>query len=277
MPLAQVVDRRVRHLREALAEVRVERPGAAGEQGQRGVVAHRGGRLVTAARDRAEDDVDVLARVAEGRLAGGQVALRRLDRRPVRAAPQALVEPAPVRLPRGEPRLDRAVLLEAPVGIDGDDLPGAEPAAADRPAPREVDGAGLGRADDEAVGTDRIAQRPQSVAVERGADDAAVGEDEPGRTVPRLDQQRVVAVVVAQLSDRARGSRPRPRARASSARGGRRGRGGRAARARCRASPSRSRSRRTTGWSSSSSSEPKLPSRARIQLTLPWIALISPL
>ena len=32
-----------------------------------------------------------------------------------------------------------------------------------------------------------------------------------------------------------------------------------------------------TGWSSSSSSEPKLPSRARIQFALPWIALISPL
>ena len=32
-----------------------------------------------------------------------------------------------------------------------------------------------------------------------------------------------------------------------------------------------------TGWYSSSSAVPKLPSRARIQLTLPWIALISPL
>src|SRR6185369_9040091 len=32
-----------------------------------------------------------------------------------------------------------------------------------------------------------------------------------------------------------------------------------------------------TGCRSSSSSEPKLPSRARIQLTFPWIALISPL
>ena len=44
--LAQVVDRRVRHLREALAEERVERPRAPGERRQRGVVAHRRDRLV---------------------------------------------------------------------------------------------------------------------------------------------------------------------------------------------------------------------------------------
>ena len=37
--LADVVDRRVRHLREALPKVAVERAGAAGEQRERGVVA----------------------------------------------------------------------------------------------------------------------------------------------------------------------------------------------------------------------------------------------
>ena len=73
VPLAQVVDRRVRHLREALAEVRVQRPRTAGERRQRGVVAHRRGRLVPAARDRPQDQAHVLARVAELRLAPGQV------------------------------------------------------------------------------------------------------------------------------------------------------------------------------------------------------------
>ena len=45
-PLAQVVDRGIRHLGEALAEIAEERPRPAGEQRQCGVVAHGRGRLV---------------------------------------------------------------------------------------------------------------------------------------------------------------------------------------------------------------------------------------
>ncbi len=118
--LAEVVDRRVRHLGEALPEVRVERPRAPGERRQRGVVAHRRGRLVAAAGDRPQDHVHVLARVAEARLARGQVALRRLHGRAVAPGQQPVGEPAAVGAARGEPRLIARVLLEAALGVDGD-------------------------------------------------------------------------------------------------------------------------------------------------------------
>ena len=63
----------------------------------------------------------------------------------------------------------------------------------------QIDETRLGAAHDQAVLADGEAQRPQPVAVERGADDAAVREDERGRAVPRLDETRVVAVEVAHL------------------------------------------------------------------------------
>ena len=70
MALAQVVDRWVRDLREALLEVSVEGPRPAGQRRQRRVVAHRRRRLVRVRRDRPQDLHELLARVPEGHLAG---------------------------------------------------------------------------------------------------------------------------------------------------------------------------------------------------------------
>ena len=105
-PLAEVVDRRVRHLREALAEVRVERPRAPGERRQRRVVAHRRGRLVRVRGDRPQDRVQVLPRVAErglarrsGRSSGALDRRRRSSRGRSPSASQR-----PYGRARGEPR-----------------------------------------------------------------------------------------------------------------------------------------------------------------------------
>jgi hypothetical protein len=189
VPFAQVVDRRVRHLRETLAEVRVDGPGAPGEQRQRRVVTHRRGRFVPTAGDGPQDHVHVFARIAEDRLPPGEIAFGRLDRRPVRFDVQAVGEPLAVRPPRGETVLDAGVVLEAALGIDCDHLTRPEAAATDRSPPGEVHRACLGAANDEAVGADGVPQGPQPVAVERGSDDSTVGEHESRRPIPRLDQK----------------------------------------------------------------------------------------
>ena len=70
--LADRVDRRVRHLREQLLEVRVEERLPVGEDRERQVVAHRADRLLGVPRERREDHLHVLLRVAERELAPAQ-------------------------------------------------------------------------------------------------------------------------------------------------------------------------------------------------------------
>ena len=188
MALSQVVDRWVRDLREALLEVGVQGPRPAGERRQRRVVAHRRGRLVGVRRDRPQDLHELLARVPEGHLAGRKVALLRFDGRPGGARDQALLEPAAVGAPCGETAFDRVVALKASFGIHGQDLARTELAASNLPVAVERDGTDLGHAGDETVRGDRVPERPEPVAIERGADDPAVGEDDPGGAVPGLDQ-----------------------------------------------------------------------------------------
>ena len=86
--LADRVDRRVRHLREELLEVRVEERLAVGEHGERRVVPHRADRLLGVPRERREDHVHVLLRVAERELALAQrlVPARAAARRSGRSA-----------------------------------------------------------------------------------------------------------------------------------------------------------------------------------------------
>ena len=144
-------------------------------------------------RRRAHDHGELLARVAEQHVPCGELLLRRRDRLAGRAALAPVGDPARVRLPRREPLLDLAVRLETALGINDEHLARSEPAPAHGLALGEVEHARLRRADDE-VRAGGPAQRPQSVAVERGADDAAVAEDDSRGPVPRLDEARVVAV-----------------------------------------------------------------------------------
>ena len=193
--LPQVVDRRVRHLREALAEERVERSRTPGERRQRAVVAHRRDRLVAVRGGGPEHERQILARVAGQHVARAQVARRRKHRlaRGELATPDG--EPAQVRAAGGQRALDVVVQLDAATGcVDREHLAGTELAAAHARVVRQRDRARLRRARHEAVVGDRVAKRSQPVAVDCGADNATVGEDDAGRPVPGLDQAGVVAV-----------------------------------------------------------------------------------
>ena len=149
--------------------------------------------------DRPQDQRELLARVAGRHLARGQVVLGRRDRLAGADGANALGQPLPVRAPARELELDPRARHHAAVGVDGQHLVRPELPARNRPAVGERDDARLGGAGDEPALDDRVAERPQAVAVERRADDAPVGEDDPGRPVPRLHQARVVAVEVPDL------------------------------------------------------------------------------
>jgi hypothetical protein len=78
--LAQMVDRRVGDLGEALAEVRGGGARAAGERRQRGVVAHGRGRLMRLGGSGPEQQRQVLARVPGRHVPPGQALGRRFGR-----------------------------------------------------------------------------------------------------------------------------------------------------------------------------------------------------
>ncbi len=95
--LAVVVDRRVRHLREPLAEVGGERPCTAGKRRDRRVVAHRIDGVPSGLRDRAEHEAQLLARVAVQRVARDELVLGRRDPVARLAEANALRHPGRVR------------------------------------------------------------------------------------------------------------------------------------------------------------------------------------
>ena len=226
--------------------------------------------------DRPQELHDLLARVAVQRLSSREIGLGRLDGRAGRADDETLGEPDPEGPLGGEAPLDVVILLEPALGVDGDHLAGAELPAPDEAVAFDRHGAGLGRADHEPVLADGVAKRPQAVAVEGSADDAPVGEDDSGRPVPGLHETRVVAVEVAHLLRQLGVSLP----------GGRDEHGKRVTNVPAAVDDEVERvvehGRVGAGLVEHGVVEhvvgvPKLPSRARIQLMLPWIALISPL
>ena len=133
----------------------------------------------------------LLARVAEARpgARSGPPRAARPARRSSRVTSRSASQ-WPYGRARREPLLDRRVLLAAPrSGSTAMHLARAELAAADRAAVRQ-----RRRRRPRTQQTTRpsshdgVPQRPQPVAVERGADDAPVGEDDAGGPVPRLDE-----------------------------------------------------------------------------------------
>ena len=136
--LADRVDRRVRHLGEELLEVRVEHRPPLGEDRQRQVVAHRPDRLLRVPRERSEDHLHVVLRVAEGELTLAQ-RLGRRARRHGRAGRSSSLTTSlryhsGVRPPRRNGALHFLVRNDpAVLDVDEEQLPGLQP-----PLPHDV-------------------------------------------------------------------------------------------------------------------------------------------
>ena len=197
--LADRVDRRIRDLREQLLEVVVERLVLVRQHRERRVVAHRADALLAGLRHRAEQELEVLLRVAEGLLAVEQrlgVGRRERPRGHVLELDAHALDPLAVGLGRGELVLQFLVLDDAALlQVDQQHLAGLQAPLLDDAVLRDHrQHAGFGGADHQVVVGDDVARRAQAVAVERGADLAAVGEDHRGRAVPGLHHRGVVLV-----------------------------------------------------------------------------------
>ena len=201
--LADRVDRRVRHLREELLEVGVEQRLPVGENGERQVVPHRADRLLGVPRERREDHLHVVLRVAEGELALAQRLGGAGEVRPRRQIlePNDLVSiPLGVRLPRGDRPLHLLVRDDpAVLDVDQEQLPRLQPSLPQHVLRRLVEHARLRREHDPAVLGLEPPARTQAVAVERRADHATVRERDRRRAVPGFHQALVVGVEPCEL------------------------------------------------------------------------------
>ena len=203
--LADRVDRRVRHLREELLEVRVEERLAAGQHGERRVVAHRADRLLGVPRERREDRLHVLLRVAEEQLPRAQRLRRRRRRRrarrQLREAQLLALDPLRVRAAASRPRASspRRGRCGPAARSTRKSLPGCSRPLRTTFSGALVEHARLGGEHDPAVGGLVPAAGAEAVAVERRADHAPVGERDRRRAVPRLHQALVERVEAAQL------------------------------------------------------------------------------
>ncbi len=201
--LADRVDRRVRDLREELVEVVEERARLFRAAGERGVVAHRAGRLLAVPRHRLQDELEVFGGVAELTLARGEVArdLRRHDLGEEALHDDVvLLDPAAVGTPPGVARLDLRVFEEAVVRqVEVDHRARLDASVADDARGVDVEDAGLGGEDEEVVLRERPARGAESVAVQRRAGRDAVRERDGGGAVPRLHEGGVVFVEAADV------------------------------------------------------------------------------
>jgi hypothetical protein len=187
--LALGVDRWVRDLREGLPEVRAHGAGATREDGHGRVVAHAPDGFLARRRHGLDDDPQLLgveaeqqalALVGRGRRCAAFGNRTRLQRRSVGFAP--------IRDQADDLGLGRRILEEpARDGVDQNQPARIQPCAQDDIRDGQLDRAGLGRADDQAVGVELIRHGPQPVAIEDRPHALAVGEHERRGTIPRLD------------------------------------------------------------------------------------------
>lgn len=184
---ADGVDRRVRHLREQLAEIVVERLGAVRQHGQRGIVAHRADHFLAGRGHGLQDELVVFLGPAEGLLAvqqrdgrlRGHMGLAR-GRQRFQLDLQTL-DPLAVRAAVGQLQLDLGVVDDAALfQVDQEHLAGLQAPLLDDAVFGDGQRAGLGGQDHHVVVRHQITGRAQAVAVQRGADLAAVGEGDGG-------------------------------------------------------------------------------------------------
>ncbi len=197
--LADRIDRRVRHLREILLEVGVERLRLVGQSRERGVGTHRADSFLASDGHGRHEQLEVFLAIAEGLLSIEQrdVGARGAgnDGLEVFEHDLGVLHPLRVGMRGGELALD---LL---VGDDAALLQVDEQHLARLQAPGFDDGlvgnrqhAHLGGENDEAILGHEVAGGPEAVAVEGRADLASVGEADSGRAIPWLHQGGMILV-----------------------------------------------------------------------------------
>ncbi len=199
--LAQRIDRRIRHLRERLAKIFVQRTRLPREHRDRRVVAHRTGGLGFVFGQRFQNDIALLARQRELLLIARQHFGRerfsrqgRIDQMRFEIS-HLLAQPLFVRRARAVDRVDRGAVEQFVLDqIDRDHFARSEAALGDDARIRHVPQAGFRGDDDVVVVRTRPARRAQAVAVQRASRVTAVAEHDAGRAVPRLGVQRVIFV-----------------------------------------------------------------------------------
>ena len=193
------VEGRIGHLREELLEVVEKQLGPVGKDRERCVVAHGAHRLFSPRRHGADEDLELLAGVAEGALAfrqGFHVEPGHVFRfGQVFQRNHLLGKPLAVRPPRADLVLDLVVVDDAPFQrIDEEEPPRLQPATHQDALGLHVKHARLGRAHDEVILGDHVAEGPQPVPVQSGAHPVAVAGGDERRTVPRLHEAGVIGV-----------------------------------------------------------------------------------
>ena len=197
---AQRVDRRVRHLCEALLEVVVEEVGLGGEHRQGNVVAHAVGGLLAGPGHVLDHQIQVFGGETEGALL--------LEQFEVGEA--ALLRPGTggqVAAIGGEPGAigvaGCALLLHLPVAqhppllqIDRQHLARTEAALFDDAAFLQFHHAGFRAHHHVAIAGDAVAGGPQAIAIEGGPHHAAIAEHQQGRAIPGFLQTSIVFVKV---------------------------------------------------------------------------------
>src|SRR5205814_1936841 len=171
--LAQRVDRRVRHLREALADIRVQALRNARQRWDRRMVPHAPHGVLARRGHGLRDVAQVLEAPAEGELARdelGAVARRGGDpgsraKRADRAGGPASVGAAAGHLPLGVGVAEDGLASR----VHDDHLTGAQAPALDDLPRVQVHEPHLGPGDEQTVARDLVATGPQAVAVQRRA------------------------------------------------------------------------------------------------------------
>ena len=179
---AQRVDRRIGDLGETLLAVIPKSSGEGGEERGRGVVAHAPIGFF-AMSESGEKSLELIL----GPSGGAGYALGVVDRnmRRGRGGREHSLRNGVARLLDGDALEDIAPAEKNTGGGIGENhFAGAEALAFGDSRFIEIDEAGFGAGDEEAIVRQSVAERAEAVAIELGADELAVGEDEGGGAVP---------------------------------------------------------------------------------------------
>jgi len=185
---AERIDRRIGDLGKTLLEVVVEEVGLGGEHRQGDVIAHAVGGLLALTGHVLDHQIEILGREPEGGLVLEQIEFaHRLGVLPglgLKAA-ALLLEPGAIGMAGRHLFLDLPVLQQATVfQVDGQHLARAEPTLFNDPAFLDGHHTGFRTHHHQAIASDAVAGRPQSVAIQRSTHTASVTEHQQRRAIP---------------------------------------------------------------------------------------------